>query len=71
MVEKTGELQREQADEVYVTTAKEVESRWKRCPVTGDLVVAAPPGSRKVTSEEIREWLEALDTYDMVRSLEP
>jgi predicted nucleic acid-binding protein len=50
------------------------DSRYARAPITDGAVVAARPGARKVTSEEIYEWLRAdelEESEEIMRSIGP
>jgi hypothetical protein len=52
-----AEMRRERPLDLDRATTEWVGPRVVRCPITGYSVVAARPGVRKITSEEIYEWL--------------
>ncbi len=56
--------QQQLANEVNGDTTECGGTRWERSPLTGRLFVAARPGDRKVTSEEIYEWLRGPDHFE-------
>jgi hypothetical protein len=71
MDDRVDERGHEQARVVDSGTAEPAGARWVRSPLTGRLVVAARPDDRKVTSEEIYEYIRAEEICEMMRGLDP
>jgi hypothetical protein len=54
------------ADDVQSAESPETPDGWQRvvrCPITGRRVIAARPGQRKITSEEVYALLGEEDEY--------
>jgi hypothetical protein len=57
-VEDRPDKSSEHTDDVEAQELAERNDRIGYCEITGHTYVKAPPGARKITSEEIREMLE-------------